>query len=92
MSREILVPQRPVVHQVAHDVESYIWVLSYCVMRNLQLRAVRRAAPQEVQANAKPFGEYSAVPSVKPLQKILQIKGCLMLVPLIFPQRQVLTG
>lgn len=28
-----------VAHETAHDVESFIWVLSYCVMRNLQIRA-----------------------------------------------------
>ncbi|PPQ70566.1 hypothetical protein CVT25_012036 [Psilocybe cyanescens] len=29
----------PIVHEAAHDVESFIWVLSYSVMRNLLIRA-----------------------------------------------------
>ena len=37
-----------VVHEAAHDVESFIWVLSYCVMRNLCHRASQRSAPKEV--------------------------------------------
>ncbi|KIM86984.1 hypothetical protein PILCRDRAFT_815428 [Piloderma croceum F 1598] len=38
-----------IVHEVSHDVESFIWVLSYCVMRNLYLRASQRSAPKEVR-------------------------------------------
>ena len=38
-----------VVHESTHDVESFIWVLSYCVMRNLCHRASQRFAPMEVR-------------------------------------------
>ncbi|GLB41537.1 hypothetical protein LshimejAT787_1001370 [Lyophyllum shimeji] len=39
----------PLVHQAKHDVESFIWVLAYCVMRNLFNRASRPSAPQDAQ-------------------------------------------
>ncbi|KIL58054.1 hypothetical protein M378DRAFT_15802 [Amanita muscaria Koide BX008] len=38
-----------VVHDATHDVESFVWVLSYCVMRNLYHRASQRSAPKEVR-------------------------------------------
>ena len=41
--------EKRVVHEAAHDVESFIWVLSYCVMRNLCHRASQRSAPKEVR-------------------------------------------
>jgi len=37
------------VHAAAHDVESFIWVLSYSVMRNLYHRASQRSTSKEVQ-------------------------------------------
>lgn len=37
-----------IIHQPKHDVESFIWVLSYCVMRNLYRRAFERSALREV--------------------------------------------
>jgi len=37
------------VHEAAHDVESFIWVLSYSVMRNLFLQASKRSASKEVR-------------------------------------------
>ena len=37
------------VHEAAHDVESFIWVLSYSVMRNLYHRASQRSTSKEVQ-------------------------------------------
>ena len=37
------------VHEAAHDVESFIWVLSYSVMRNLFPRASERSASKEVR-------------------------------------------
>ena len=44
-----------VVHEAAHDVESFIWVLSYCVMRNLCHRASQRSAPKEVRNQCHAF-------------------------------------
>ena len=44
-----------IVHEVSHDVESFIWVLSYCVMRNLYLRASQRSAPKEVRDQCHAF-------------------------------------
>jgi len=38
-----------IVHEAAHDVESFIWVLSYSVMRNLNHRASERSASKEVR-------------------------------------------
>ncbi|KAG5650556.1 hypothetical protein H0H81_011827 [Sphagnurus paluster] len=57
MARAILLQSeaKPVVHEAIHDVESFIWVLSYCVMRNLQLRASKQTTPQEVRAESKAF-------------------------------------
>ncbi|PPQ83145.1 hypothetical protein CVT25_005388 [Psilocybe cyanescens] len=57
MARAILLQSdaKPVVHEAIHDVESFIWVLSYCVMRNLQLQASKQTTPQEVRAESKAF-------------------------------------
>ena len=44
-----------VVHESTHDVESFIWVLSYCVMRNLCHRASQRFAPMEVRSQCHAF-------------------------------------
>ena len=54
MARRILLQEverttEQVVHEATHDVESFVWVLSYCVMRNLYHRASRRTAPKEVR-------------------------------------------
>jgi hypothetical protein len=46
MARQILLQGGAVVHEAAHDVESFIWVLSYCVMRNLCYRASQSSAPE----------------------------------------------
>ncbi|KAF8971192.1 hypothetical protein BDZ97DRAFT_1914201 [Flammula alnicola] len=53
MARDILLQEistttERVVHKPGHDVESFIWVLSYCVMRNLYHRASEGSAPKEV--------------------------------------------
>jgi hypothetical protein len=57
MARKILSLQgtQPVVHQATHGVESFIWVLSFCVMRNVQLWAINKAAPTDVYAQCKAF-------------------------------------
>jgi len=57
MARKILSPQgaQRVMHQATHDVESFIWVLSYCVMCNVQLRAINKTAPDGVHAECKAF-------------------------------------
>jgi hypothetical protein len=38
-----------IVHEAAHDVESFIWVLSYSVMRNLYHRASQRSTSKEIR-------------------------------------------
>ena len=38
-----------IVHEAVHDVESFIWVLSYSVMRNLYHRASERSTPKETR-------------------------------------------
>ncbi|GLB41613.1 hypothetical protein LshimejAT787_1002130 [Lyophyllum shimeji] len=50
MARAILRASSSTVHQAQHDVESFIWVLAYCVMRNLCDRASRPSAPQDARA------------------------------------------
>ncbi|KAF8966884.1 hypothetical protein BDZ97DRAFT_2057176 [Flammula alnicola] len=59
MARQILWgiinPGKRVVHEAKHDVESFIWVLSYCVMRNLYHRAAKETAPKEVGDQCKAF-------------------------------------
>lgn len=57
MAWKILSPQgtQRVVHQATHDVESFIWVLSFCVMRNVQLRAINKAAQADGHAQCKAF-------------------------------------
>lgn len=37
------------VHEAAHDVESFIWALSYSVMRNLYHRASQQSVSKEVR-------------------------------------------
>ena len=44
-----------VVHEATHDVESFVWVLSCCVMRNLYHRASQRSAPKEVREQCHAF-------------------------------------
>ncbi|KDR69802.1 hypothetical protein GALMADRAFT_160286 [Galerina marginata CBS 339.88] len=55
MARAILLQSdaEPDVHEAIHDLESFIWVLSYCAMHNLQLRASEKTTPEEVQAESK---------------------------------------
>jgi Fungal protein kinase len=60
MARRILLQEverttHRVVHEAAHDVESFIWVLSYCVMRNLYRRASQRSALKEVREQSHAF-------------------------------------
>ena len=60
MARRILLQEverttERVVHEATHDVESFVWVLSYCVMRNLYHRASQRSAPQEVREQCHAF-------------------------------------
>ncbi|KAF8230933.1 hypothetical protein L208DRAFT_1399775 [Tricholoma matsutake] len=44
-----------VVHEATHDVESSIWVLSYCVMHHLYHRASQRSPPKEVRDQCHAF-------------------------------------
>jgi uncharacterized protein YdiU (UPF0061 family) len=44
-----------VMHEATHDVESFIWVLSYSVMRNLYHRASQRSALKEVRDQCHAF-------------------------------------
>jgi hypothetical protein len=60
MARRILLQEverttQRVVHEATHDVESFVWVLSYCVMRNLYHRASQRSAPKEVREQCRAF-------------------------------------
>lgn len=57
MAQKILSPQgtQRIVHQAIHDVESFIWVLSFCHMCNVQLRAINKAAPADIHAQCKAF-------------------------------------
>jgi len=43
------------VHDATHDVESFVWVLSYAVMRNLYHRASERSTPKEVRDERPTF-------------------------------------
>ena len=38
-----------IVHEAAHDVESFIWVLSYSIMRNLHHRASKQSTSKEIR-------------------------------------------
>ena len=60
MARRILLQEverttERVVHEATHDVESFVWVLSYCVMRNLYQRASQRSAPKEAREQCHAF-------------------------------------
>ena len=60
MARRILLQEverttERVVHEATHDVESFVWVLSYCVMRNLYHRASQGSAPKEVREQCHAF-------------------------------------
>src|ERR1700683_390492 len=60
MARRILLQEverttERVVHEATHDVESFVRVLSYCVMRNLYHRASQRSAPKEVRDQCHAF-------------------------------------
>jgi len=49
MAREVLTSKGNVVYEATHDLESFIWVLSYCVMRNLQTKAFSKDATEVVK-------------------------------------------
>ncbi|KDR77570.1 hypothetical protein GALMADRAFT_245724 [Galerina marginata CBS 339.88] len=53
MARELLNPAQPITHQVTHDVQSFIWVLSYSVILNLHLRASHPSAPPDAHWQAQ---------------------------------------
>ncbi|KAF8072218.1 hypothetical protein FPV67DRAFT_1667650 [Lyophyllum atratum] len=50
MAVQILDASGDTVHQTRHDIESFIWVLSYCVLRSLHRRASDKSAPPEARA------------------------------------------
>jgi len=52
--------QRGVVHEANHDIESFIWVFSYCVMRNLLIRSSNQPNP-ELKGQCKDFREEFAL-------------------------------
>ncbi|KDR72581.1 hypothetical protein GALMADRAFT_1343166 [Galerina marginata CBS 339.88] len=88
MAREILESDstgKSVVHGVAHDVESYIWVLSYCVMRSLLLRAGRRSAPQDAQAQCKEFRKIFARAFGQTTPRFIAIERTALAFTLKFP-------
>ena len=49
MAREVLTSKGNVVYEATHDLESFIWVLSYCVIRNLQTKAFSKDATEVVK-------------------------------------------
>ncbi|KDR77577.1 hypothetical protein GALMADRAFT_138663 [Galerina marginata CBS 339.88] len=53
MAREVLSPAQPIPHQVALDVQYFMWVFFYSVLRNLQLRADHLTAPPDADARWK---------------------------------------
>lgn len=56
MALAILRNKGAIVHEPAHDVESFIWVFSYCVMRNLLIRYnASKDVPQEAKNQGKEF-------------------------------------
>ena len=60
MARQILLQgakrnTERIVHEATHDVESFVWVLSYCVMRNLYHQASQRSAPKKVRDQCHAF-------------------------------------
>ncbi|KAF8072224.1 hypothetical protein FPV67DRAFT_1623110 [Lyophyllum atratum] len=63
MARELLIRTiygKPV-HQAHHDVESFIWVLLYCVLRSLYRRASDKSAPQDASAQFPALKEIFSV-------------------------------
>ena len=57
MAQEILLQAakgKTVTHKMKHDVESFIWVFCYCVMRNLYVQASQHK-DRAVQAERKSF-------------------------------------
>jgi hypothetical protein len=44
-----------IAHEAFHDIESLIWVLLYCIMRNLYHRASQGSAPKEVHNQCHAF-------------------------------------
>ena len=46
--------KKDVVHEAAHDVESFIWVFSYCVMRSLLICASKQPE-QEIKNQSREF-------------------------------------
>jgi hypothetical protein len=59
MAQEILLQiarGKPVTHKMKHDVESFIWVFCYCVMRKLYVQCQRKdPAVQAAAAERKEF-------------------------------------
>ncbi|KAF8072223.1 hypothetical protein FPV67DRAFT_927385 [Lyophyllum atratum] len=61
MAREILENSGTTVHKARHDIESFIWVLLYCVLRSLHRRASHKSAPQDARAQFSTFKEIFSV-------------------------------
>ncbi|KAF8971209.1 hypothetical protein BDZ97DRAFT_1346930 [Flammula alnicola] len=60
MARDILLQEvnsttEDAAHKLGHVIESFVWVFSYCVMRNLCHRASEGSAPKEVRDECKEF-------------------------------------
>jgi len=60
MAQEILLQAakgKTVTHKMKHDVESFIWVFCYCVMRNLYVQASQQCQHRDpaVRAEGKEF-------------------------------------
>ncbi|KAF8174887.1 hypothetical protein BJ912DRAFT_989456 [Pholiota molesta] len=85
--------KRAFVHGAKDDVESFIWVLSYCVMRNLYNRASHKNAlqdvgpPKDVQVLLSRFRSlFSTAFGETDLDKLAQARSSSSLA-LVFPQR-----
>jgi hypothetical protein len=71
--QEVELTTERVVHEATHDVEFFVWVLSYCVMRNLgHLNDLRR---KRSVTSATPFNPYFAKLLAKPPPWPLLVRG-----------------
>jgi hypothetical protein len=53
--QEVELTTERVVHEATHDVESLVWVLLYCVMRNIYHQASQRSVPKVVRDQCHAF-------------------------------------
>lgn len=64
-----------VVHEAAHDIQCFIWVFSYCIMRNLLIRASKHPQ-QEVRDQRGEFRRlFSAAFAQTTFKNIVMARG-----------------